>query len=494
MGRKPNQVILQYFNRGSKLDDASNRYQHTCRACGEHFPKGRIEALITHLTKKCPSIDFQQKQDIVIQFYDISDSGHPGGLPAPKSCNRVEKSKPISLPFSPTKQNFNSLNILAEASRRVGANDPPKDGVYASLEGQHDPNLPLDPSLDIDSFTQTYLNDEDNLTANGMQQFVPKSWMLTGESAAVSTALSSSFNYIPPEPLIVSQGPELSSIAASANDILPIGPDLDVPRHTSENAMFNDAGSIGAPERQQGSDPIHEPQSEVASQLEKLNQSPLPVPIGAALRPLAMSKEAHFVSESGTLSKSPKPKVRGKFSPSRRQEVREMRQRGACLRCRMLKKTCSNGSPCQACGAIESPRIWKNPCIRTKLVNEFNLYFVGLHTIMTFRNIAQLKQNAVAQGDGGSLDIYHLDKSPTGVSLKATTIMPATPFAEVPGTHHVTAPQETPSAPCVIVGSDNDDISKKMGVYCRTTQDRLLEQDENPFMRTTIKVRSSFPK
>lgn len=32
-------------------------------------------------------------------------------------------------------------------------------------------------------------------------------------------------------------------------------------------------------------------------------------------------------------------KVRGKFSDSRREEVRSMRQRGACIRCRMLRKT-----------------------------------------------------------------------------------------------------------------------------------------------------------
>ena len=30
MGRKPNQLILEFFERGQKLEDASNRYQHTC--------------------------------------------------------------------------------------------------------------------------------------------------------------------------------------------------------------------------------------------------------------------------------------------------------------------------------------------------------------------------------------------------------------------------------------------------------------------------------
>lgn len=35
MGRKPNQLVLEFFERGAKLEDSSNRYQHTCKSCGE---------------------------------------------------------------------------------------------------------------------------------------------------------------------------------------------------------------------------------------------------------------------------------------------------------------------------------------------------------------------------------------------------------------------------------------------------------------------------
>ena len=121
---------------------------------------------MTHICLHLNSLSYPQKQEIVIQFYDLSDT---------VASAKVETPEPITLPFSPTKQHFNSLNILAEASRRVGANDPPKDGVYTTLEGHHGSHLPLDPSLDIDSFTQTYLNDEDILTTNtnGMGQLLP---------------------------------------------------------------------------------------------------------------------------------------------------------------------------------------------------------------------------------------------------------------------------------------------------------------------------------
>ena len=35
MGRKPNALSLEFFARGAKLNDQSNRYEHTCRRCGE---------------------------------------------------------------------------------------------------------------------------------------------------------------------------------------------------------------------------------------------------------------------------------------------------------------------------------------------------------------------------------------------------------------------------------------------------------------------------
>ncbi len=58
-------------------------------------------------------------------------------------------------------------------------------------------------------------------------------------------------------------------------------------------------------------------------------------------RAIAMNPNAPqraFTAEFSTSTKPPKPKVRGRFTPSRRKEVQEVRKRGACIRCRMLKK------------------------------------------------------------------------------------------------------------------------------------------------------------
>lgn len=58
-------------------------------------------------------------------------------------------------------------------------------------------------------------------------------------------------------------------------------------------------------------------------------------------RPIAMNPNTtptHFTTDFSLNQKPAKPKVRGRFSDSRRKEVQEVRKRGACIRCRMLKK------------------------------------------------------------------------------------------------------------------------------------------------------------
>ena len=74
------------------------------------------------------------------------------------------------------------------------------------------------------------------------------------------------------------------------------------------------------------------------------------------------------------LHKSDKTNARARFTDTRRKEVQQIRKRGACMRCRMLKKPCSDGTPCGTCKKVDSARLWKGTCFRTKLAEEFLLY------------------------------------------------------------------------------------------------------------------------
>ena len=127
MGRKPNQLILEFFERGQKLEDASNRYQHTCKACGENFPKGRIDSLTTHLFKKCPAIAHKDRQRAFLQLHDLpdADASHqardgisqaPDHGPNPTRSG-IGKGQTLELPIAT--RNWTALETLAEVSRQV---------------------------------------------------------------------------------------------------------------------------------------------------------------------------------------------------------------------------------------------------------------------------------------------------------------------------------------------------------------------------------------
>jgi hypothetical protein len=75
MGRRRNPVLSEYFYRHDKLPDSSNRYEQSCKACGERFPKGRSETLQAHLSKHCRAISPQDRARAIAQLRKAADDG-----------------------------------------------------------------------------------------------------------------------------------------------------------------------------------------------------------------------------------------------------------------------------------------------------------------------------------------------------------------------------------------------------------------------------------
>jgi len=179
MGRKPNQLILEFFERGQKLEDASNRYQHTCKACGEIFPKGRIDSLTTHLVKKCQAIPLRDRQRALLQLHELPDfadgdsSGKEGGPGV------MEKGRRVDLPFAGNRS-LTGLEALAEASRQIEKRvSPPRDST--PKEKVVDESA-IDPSLREPKPTpQTVSCDEDETQKDSGSEYEVSSshWMST---------------------------------------------------------------------------------------------------------------------------------------------------------------------------------------------------------------------------------------------------------------------------------------------------------------------------
>lgn len=136
MGRRPNPLILEYFERGPKLNDNSNRYPHTCKQCGENFPKGRIDSLVTHITKKCPAISDSERMRACLELHGITHARTAAGrhhqtqlAQAAAQANGQDVS-PSSL-----QQGWSALETLAEASRQVDRSETGR-GNDAKQPGQ----------------------------------------------------------------------------------------------------------------------------------------------------------------------------------------------------------------------------------------------------------------------------------------------------------------------------------------------------------------------
>lgn len=140
MGRKPNYVILQHFDRGAKLQDNSNRYQFRCKSCGEDFPKGRIDSLTNHLTKKCPAISQNERISACLALNGIK--GNSAASRAQKQqqqqreqqMQQMQQQRDTAFPNTTTASPYSTSNAFlptttAEASSSIFQND-----IWAPLE------------------------------------------------------------------------------------------------------------------------------------------------------------------------------------------------------------------------------------------------------------------------------------------------------------------------------------------------------------------------
>lgn len=160
MGRRPNPIISKYFRRGDKIGDASNRYQYTCKKCGERFPKGRIDGLYNHCTKRCAILSLREKSDLAVEIHNHGIAALAAATtakPEPKTGKRKRTNRPVS---APQPQNFNRLNVLAEVVAKQD-NHPP---LSAAADGK---SMVLDSTLTDETFFSSGVEDDDLVQGNG---------------------------------------------------------------------------------------------------------------------------------------------------------------------------------------------------------------------------------------------------------------------------------------------------------------------------------------
>jgi hypothetical protein len=167
------------------------------------------------------------------------------------------------------------------------------------------------------------------------------------------------------------------------------------------------ANSVEAEVQEQGQNKGFPWPSIVDPLLQENAREPAPMADQSLNKPTGYPRPVTMLSPGlGANTKARLAMKRGRFSDVRRREVSEVRKRGACIRCRMLKKPvsvtawfldlqafgispryyeqvvdfkqCSGDTPCLTCANVEAARLWKTPCIRTRITEVFELYSAGL--------------------------------------------------------------------------------------------------------------------
>jgi len=205
-------------------------------------------------------------------------------------------------------------------------------------------------------------------------------------------------------------------------------------------------------------------------------------------RPIAMNTgmTTEFSAEYGNGQRTNKPKVRGRFTPNRRKEVQEVRKRGACIRCRMLKKPCSGETPCNTCRNVESARLWKQPCMRTRLADELDMYSAGLHAVLAYHEVNAIKSR--------------VNFSPSPNRIEASHYPETAIYANFSALEGQELPLEKNIDPILglnldfsgeslrVLDNDTDDLPLKIENYVERMAPTFFEKEPSHFMNVTLAV------
>lgn len=496
MGRKPNQLILEFFERGQKLEDSSNRYQHTCKACGEKFPKGRIDSLTTHLVKKCPAISLRDRQKALLQLNDLPDIN---------DARNQGNSASVELPVG--NRNWTALETLAEVSRQIDLSEKQDDRTQHNNSSA--PRAEETPRIDRFELQEQWTPDNPPLSYEARVQRDKKLLSQKLAPRRDSEATLPPANFTQDHPLSTSPPPTLnmaaatSMAAAASARFAMVDPQLfgeGLPEEISQSlasdinslkdATFGDQFLPHRPAEQptwpmldgSGGNMYPDPEGfEAHVEQPRVQQQTFP-------RPIAMNTgmTTEFSAEYGNGQRTNKPKVRGRFTPNRRKEVQEVRKRGACIRCRMLKKPCSGETPCNTCRNVESARLWKQPCMRTRLADELDMYSAGLHAVLAYHEVNAIKSRVSFTPSPNRIEASHYPETNIYASFSALE------GQELPLEKNIDPilglNLDFSGESLRVLDNDSDDLPLKVENYVERMAPTFFEKEPSHFMNVTLSV------
>lgn len=97
--------------------------------CGEHFPRGRLDSLTSHLTKKCPAISEAERVNALLTLSGMSHASQrfqqSQAAQAQAQARAEANGSSVDLPMM--QRDWTALGVLAEVSRQIDLNEKNDD-------------------------------------------------------------------------------------------------------------------------------------------------------------------------------------------------------------------------------------------------------------------------------------------------------------------------------------------------------------------------------
>ncbi|KAI4869381.1 hypothetical protein F4820DRAFT_407245 [Hypoxylon rubiginosum] len=516
MGRKPNPLILEFFERGAKLNDNSNRYHHRCKNCGEDFPKGRIDSLTNHLTKKCPAISEEDRVHACLALHGLPNgadrtrfdgllhTGPNAGPPPPSALVQNQNLNQSQNQNQNQNQIWTPLETLAEVSRQIEANekhdehvpssqDPTAEAVRTTLAAAvpvmastnpfelHEQFTLENPPMSFDSrlhdnkdVPQTELSAEDRL-----RQLLQNAGSPSQSALSVAAAATARLNPSLLDPHLIPD----EAIPELAPQPQP-QPQIQLQLESQSTDMMIEYPP--SPEQQPAPAPAPTLASTSATPWDGMTymaegiHAPATVNDHGQHLGMTLNRGGFRMDTSNVLHGARHRHSRARFDSSRRKQVQEVRRIGACIRCRILRKTCSRGNPCTTCSKVLQPRVWLAGCVRTKLCDYINLYSAKVQAVMSQKRINNYKSSYQLENAGIVVEASHFPET----GFKAI-------FQVMQGTQKEgenTLPDSNGSSRVLLLDYGNEDISGKVESYMRQTLNELISREPSHYVRVTLEI------
>lgn len=178
---------------------------------------------------------------------------------------------------------------------------------------------------------------------------------------------------------------------------------------------------------------------------------------------------------------------RSRFTEERKKEVSAIRQLGSCIRCRMLKKKCSDGDPCEECRLVNAARLWKVGCVRAKLAMQFSLYKESLFHALSQHTISHAIGIKMRQIVPGRIEATLLPATGIYATFHAMIIKPAhNESLGIDPSLDAVPDNDNDRSGTFMLDFESDDITGKLERYLVDNTNALIALESSTFLRETL--------